>query len=104
MLCRREHIKQQQDLPVDNEILQALKEVILRVVGGSVLCLLEANADIAGNLRKEAAALKAKLAANRRTTPLFDTQRFTRHIEAAYMAMHERHREGLAPADIVVPA
>jgi len=47
------------------------------------------------------ATIKAKLAANRSTTPLFDTRRFTRHIEAAYVAMHERHRVGLAPADIV---
>jgi protein O-GlcNAc transferase len=43
------------------------------------------------------AALKAKLAGNRLTTPLFDTARFTRHIEAAYTAMMERHRAGLPP-------
>lgn len=50
------------------------------------------------------AALKTRLAANRLTTPLFDTKRFTRHIEAAYTAMHERHQAGLAPDHIVVPA
>lgn len=49
------------------------------------------------------AALKAKLATNRLTAPLFDTPRFTRHIEAAYTAMYERHRAGLAPDHIVVP-
>jgi protein O-GlcNAc transferase len=36
------------------------------------------------------AATKAKLAANRSTYPLFDTGRFRRHIEAAYVAMWER--------------
>ncbi|WP_375787873.1 tetratricopeptide repeat protein [Bradyrhizobium sp. Pha-3] len=50
------------------------------------------------------AALSARLAANRPTAPLFDTKRFTRHIEAAYTAMHERHRAGMAPDHIVVPA
>ncbi|HEX7920493.1 MAG TPA: tetratricopeptide repeat protein [Bradyrhizobium sp.] len=50
------------------------------------------------------AALKARLAANRRTAPLFDTKRFTRHIEAAYTAMYERHRAGMAPDHIVIPA
>ncbi|WP_158231254.1 hypothetical protein [Bradyrhizobium sp. C9] len=50
------------------------------------------------------AALKARLAANRLMAPLFDTKRFTRHIEAAYTAMHERHRAGIAPDHIVVPA
>ncbi|MBR1160270.1 tetratricopeptide repeat protein [Bradyrhizobium elkanii] len=50
------------------------------------------------------AALRARLAANRLTAPLFDTRRFTRHIEAAYTAMYERHRAGIAPDHIVVPA
>ena len=48
------------------------------------------------------AALRQKLAANRLTAPLFDTVRFTRHIEAAYTAMMERLRAGLAPDHIVV--
>lgn len=43
------------------------------------------------------AAIRARLAANRRTTALFDTTRFTRNIEAAYTAMQARHRAGLAP-------
>ncbi|HEX8030690.1 MAG TPA: hypothetical protein VF491_19595, partial [Vicinamibacterales bacterium] len=50
------------------------------------------------------AALSTRLAANRLTAPLFDTKRFTRHIEAAYTAMYERHRAGIAPDHIVVPA
>jgi protein O-GlcNAc transferase len=35
------------------------------------------------------AALKQKLISNRQTAPLFDTPRFTRHIEAAYRRMWE---------------
>jgi predicted O-linked N-acetylglucosamine transferase (SPINDLY family) len=48
------------------------------------------------------AAIKAKLAGSRLTAPLFDTGRFARHIEAAYTAMHERHRAGLPPHPISV--
>jgi protein O-GlcNAc transferase len=33
---------------------------------------------------------------------LFDTARFTRHLEAAYTAMMERHRAGLSPDHIQV--
>jgi predicted O-linked N-acetylglucosamine transferase (SPINDLY family) len=49
------------------------------------------------------AVIKRKLADNRLTTPLFDTKLFTRHIEAAYTAMFERHEAGLAPEHIVIP-
>jgi predicted O-linked N-acetylglucosamine transferase (SPINDLY family) len=38
------------------------------------------------------ANLKARLAQNRNTHPLFDTARFTRHLEAAYVHMWERHQ------------
>jgi predicted O-linked N-acetylglucosamine transferase (SPINDLY family) len=47
--------------------------------------------------------IKKKLINNRLTTPLFDTKRFTKHIEAAYTAMYERCLAGLPPADIYVP-
>jgi len=43
------------------------------------------------------ASIKAKLARNRDKYPLFDTVRFTRHIEAAYTAMWERYQRGEAP-------
>jgi predicted O-linked N-acetylglucosamine transferase (SPINDLY family) len=36
------------------------------------------------------AALKVRLDANRLTSPLFDTPQFTRHIESAYQAAHQR--------------
>lgn len=48
------------------------------------------------------AAIKQKLAANRLTTPLFDTGRFTRHLEAAFAAMVERHRAGRPPDHLVI--
>jgi protein O-GlcNAc transferase len=50
----------------------------------------------------ELAAIRAKLEANRLTTPLFDTQRFTQNIEAAYVAMHAGHQAGLAPDHIAI--
>jgi predicted O-linked N-acetylglucosamine transferase (SPINDLY family) len=43
------------------------------------------------------AALKAKLAKNRDTAPLFDTALFARHLEAAYTTMWERHEAGQEP-------
>jgi len=48
------------------------------------------------------AASRNKLAANRATTPLFDTALFARRIEAAYAAMHQRHQAGLASANIAI--
>jgi predicted O-linked N-acetylglucosamine transferase (SPINDLY family) len=48
------------------------------------------------------ASLKRKLARNRLSSPLFDTPRFARHIEAAYAAMHERYLAGLGPDNIIV--
>ena len=49
-------------------------------------------------------ALRERLATNRLTHPLFDTVRFTKHIEAAYEAMWERYQAGLAPEHIHVQA
>ena len=48
-------------------------------------------------------AIRQRLAANRLTEPLFDTALTTRHIEAAYTAMWQRYRSGLAPENILVP-
>ncbi len=46
--------------------------------------------------------IKAKLAANRLTTPLFNTMAFTRTIENAFTQMHERYHAGLKPDHIHV--
>ena len=48
------------------------------------------------------AAIKRKVANNRLTTPLFDIQTFTRHIEAAYTMMYERYLADLPPDHIYV--
>jgi protein O-GlcNAc transferase len=48
--------------------------------------------------------IKAKLAANRESMPLFDTARITRNLEAAYQGMWERHRRGEPPASFAVGA
>ena len=48
------------------------------------------------------ASLKAKLAVHRKTKPLFDTARFTRHLEAAFATMRERARSGLPPQGFAV--
>jgi len=56
---------------------------------------LEAYETLALKLARDAsalAAIKAKLAANRRTHALFDTANFTRHLEAAYLNLWERLR------------
>ena len=45
-----------------------------------------------------------KLAAHRLATPLFDTARFTRHIENAYTQMVERYQADLPPAHFEVSA
>ncbi len=48
------------------------------------------------------AGLKAKLAHNRETCPLFDTNRFARHIEAAYTTMWRRYQSGEPPESIEI--
>ncbi|MGH9454579.1 MAG: tetratricopeptide repeat protein, partial [Terriglobia bacterium] len=42
-------------------------------------------------------SIRQKLAANRLTTPLFDSRRFTRNLEAAYETMWSAHQAGKAP-------
>jgi predicted O-linked N-acetylglucosamine transferase (SPINDLY family) len=48
------------------------------------------------------AEIKRKLAANRLTTPLFNTRQHTRSLETAYTEMQERHRTDLASEDIII--
>ena len=47
-------------------------------------------------------AIKYKLERNRLTTALFDTPRFTKHIEAAYKQMYERYQDGLPLNNIYI--
>jgi protein O-GlcNAc transferase len=48
--------------------------------------------------------IRAKLARNRITCPLFDASRFCRHIESAYVTMWERCQRGEPPASFAVQA
>ena len=48
------------------------------------------------------AGIRAKLAHNRTTQPLFDTDRFRRHLEAAYVVMWERSQRGEPPVSFAV--
>lgn len=47
-------------------------------------------------------SLKYKLDLNRLTTPLFDAQLFTQHIEVGYKEMYERYRSDLAPDNLYI--
>src|SRR5258706_6926608 len=47
-------------------------------------------------------AIKAKLKSNRDAAPLFDTMRFTRNLEAAYLRMWEQYQRGESPEAFAV--
>lgn len=63
--------------------------------------------DLATSLARDPerlSAIREKIAKNRFLAPLFDTERFTRHLEHAYELMVERAKAGLEPDHIDVPA
>ena len=47
--------------------------------------------------------IRQQLAQNRSTTALFDTERYTKNLEAAYQQIHERYHSGVAPNHINEP-
>jgi protein O-GlcNAc transferase len=49
-------------------------------------------------------ALRQRLVENRRTSPLFATTRFVRHLESAYLEMWQRHARGENPTSFSVVA
>ena len=51
---------------------------------------------------QELAAVRAKLMRNRDSAPLFNADRFRRHLESAYRAMWQRAQAGQAPASFAV--
>jgi protein O-GlcNAc transferase len=57
--------------------------------------------DLATNPEKMI-SIKRALAEKRLAAPLFDTKLFTKHIEAAYTAMHQRYQAKLPPDHVVV--
>ncbi len=62
----------------------------------------EALALALANDRDRLQSIRRKLEANRLTFPLFDTDRFRRHIEAAYRTMWERRQRGESPESFAV--
>jgi predicted O-linked N-acetylglucosamine transferase (SPINDLY family) len=82
---------------------------LLRAVGLPELVTdaLPAYEQLALSLAREPhllAELRARLANNRTKAALFDTDRFRRHIEAAYLAMWEKQRRGERPRAFAVDA
>ena len=80
---------------------------LLRAVGLPELIAgdLEGYESLARGLARDRArleGLRAKLMSNRATAPLFDTDRFRRHIEAAYATMHEMRQRGEEPRSFAV--
>jgi protein O-GlcNAc transferase len=51
---------------------------------------------------KRLGQIKSKLDRNRLTQPLFDSEMYTRHIEAGYQMAYERYFNGQDPDDIYV--
>jgi predicted O-linked N-acetylglucosamine transferase (SPINDLY family) len=62
----------------------------------------EARAIALAQNREELAALRAKLAHNRTTMPLFDTAKYCRNMETAYQTMWQAFTDGRAPAGFAV--
>jgi predicted O-linked N-acetylglucosamine transferase (SPINDLY family) len=82
---------------------------LLRAVGlpELVTSSLDEYQSLALRLARETPALqeiRQKLAHNRSVAPLFDTDRFRRHIERAYVEMWERTQRGESPASFEVTA
>ncbi len=57
----------------------------------------ESNAIELATVPEKLSRLKQRLAANRATSPLFDTRSYAAHIEALYMQIYERYQAGLPP-------
>jgi predicted O-linked N-acetylglucosamine transferase (SPINDLY family) len=52
----------------------------------------------------ELTQIRVRLARNRLSTPLFDTELFARHIERGFSRIYQRYHAGLAPDHLHVPA
>jgi predicted O-linked N-acetylglucosamine transferase (SPINDLY family) len=52
---------------------------------------------------KKLAKIKEKLAINRLTQPLFNTELYTKHLENGYQQAYESYFEGNLPQTIIVP-
>ncbi|MCO6186675.1 hypothetical protein [Rhizobium sp. L1K21] len=86
-----------------------VSESLLAAIGAPELVATDADGycDLAVRLASDAAmreTVRNRLASNRRLWPLFDTERFTRHLELGYEAMATRARQGLAPDHLDIEA
>jgi protein O-GlcNAc transferase len=81
-----------------------LKAVGLEELIAPDLAAYEALALALAHSPQRLADLRARLAASRSSSPLFDMARLARHVEAAYETMWRRHLEGLPPAAFDVAA
>jgi predicted O-linked N-acetylglucosamine transferase (SPINDLY family) len=66
------------------------------LITGSLAEYEEAAVKLAAE-RSRLGQIRGLLAQKRTVASLFDTARFTRNLEAAYVAVHERYQEGLPP-------
>ena len=85
-----------------------VSESLLNAIGLGELVAPDADAyvDMAATIARSPLrrrALRARIEQNRLRLPLFDTERFTRHLEAAFVAMAERARKGEPPGAFDVP-
>jgi predicted O-linked N-acetylglucosamine transferase (SPINDLY family) len=82
---------------------------VLRAVGlpeliaGDEQRYVELAIELAGDARR-LAELRRRLGALRLTSELFDTRRYTAHLEAAFTRLYERHLAGLPPEDFHIGA
>jgi predicted O-linked N-acetylglucosamine transferase (SPINDLY family) len=81
-----------------------LKAVGLPELVTGSLAEYEAAAIALAQDRERLAALRGKLSESRMSSPLFDTDRFRRQIEAAYTTMHETALRGEPPRSFAVEA
>jgi predicted O-linked N-acetylglucosamine transferase (SPINDLY family) len=96
-------------------VLTCRGETFAGRIAASLLAACGLSELIAGNLQEyenlalelahaphRLAALKAKLA-RARTSALFDTARYARNLERAYLVMRERRRRGEGPMAFAIP-
>ena len=55
-----------------------------------------------GNHPERLKAIREKLAANKKTSSLFDSEVYARRLEKAYQTIYERYQSGLAPDSILI--
>lgn len=52
--------------------------------------------------KKKLKEIKNKLQTNKKTTPLFDSERFTKNLEKAYKKVYQRNKKGLKPTHVYI--